>query len=578
MSSLRFRGFAGAFFCALAVVLGLGTASQAATLRAVAGDGMIASLTDEQDLYLDVAPLKGEGLLAFTRRLTGDAAASRTISRENGRVKHLQAGVRYRVPYQILLEEHKLKVISALFVADRKLAAGWEHAVKAPGHGRSLWRIAEWFTGEGRNFGVIRDHNGLSDDALQPGQVLVIPAALLLPVFRGLLPTAQASYLLDYVRAGDGQDYGVYHLAAGEALYSSVVVRFTGRTFAEDVNAYAAELARLNGIPDVTDMPVGQPIRIPFDQLLPEYLPAEHPRRAEYEKARTESERYSNTVQASRLEGITVILDPGHGGQDPGAMRSGVWESVYVYDIALRIKSLLETTTAAKVVPTVRDGASFRVIDRDVLPRSRGHAVLTQPHYPIAEAKTGVNLRWYLANSVFAKAVKQGGEDGKVVFLSIHADSLHSSLRGAMAYIPAAALTQGEFGRSGAVYASRKEFKERPRVSFNWKERTRSEGLSRQLADRLIASFRQGGLAVHPEKPVRDRIVRSRRWTFVPAVIRYNAVPAKLLLEVCNLNNDEDRRLLQTRSFREKVARAVVDGILGYYGQATEARMARTSP
>jgi N-acetylmuramoyl-L-alanine amidase len=65
---------------------------------------------------------------------------------------------------------------------------------------------------------------------------------------------------------------------------------------------------------------------------------------------------------------------------------------------------------------------------------------------------------------------------------------------------------------------------------------------------------------------VRDRIFRGRR-PWVPAVLRYNAVPAKLHLEVCNLANDEDRRLLQTTAFRERLAAAVVDGILLYFGE-----------
>ena len=33
------------------------------------------------------------------------------------------------------------------------------------------------------------------------------------------------------------------------------------------------------------------------------------------------------------------------------------------------------------------------------------------------------------------------------------------------------------------------------------------------------------------------------------------------------MNNPQDRELLQTRAFRQKVAEAVVDGILDYYGQ-----------
>ena len=152
-----------------------------------------------------------------------------------------------------------------------------------------------------------------------------------------------------------------------------------------------------------------------------------------------------------------------------------------------------------------------------------------------------------------------------MIFVSIHADSLHQSLRGATVYIPDASKKDGAFGRQGPVFEVRQEWKEQPRVSMSSKQRIRSEGLSRDLAERVIASFNSRGLAVHPFKPVRERVFRNRR-EWVPAVLRYNSVPAKILLEVCNLANAEDRRLIQTRSFRQEVAEALVEGILAYYG------------
>ena len=546
---------------------------EAATLRVKMDGGMMAVLSESQTLFLEAPPRRGEGLITFAERLTGDRRNARRITRTNGRrPRRLYMGQRYRVPYEILADRYRLAVMRALFPADKPLSAGWQHTVSSRRGGLSLWRIAHWFTGDGQNFTAIREFNELSDEELTSGQRLIVPRRVLLPAFRAILPPPElpppaVAHDLEYLSDQRG-DFAVYRLKKGEALYTAVVVRFTGRIFAEDVNTLAAEIAELNGIRDVRDMPVGQRVRIPFDLLLPEYLPADDPRRVEYERNRSERAKYSNTVRASRLEGITVILDAGHGGQDPGAMLGGTWESTYVYDIMLRVKRQLETTTAAAVVPTTRDGAGGRIHDADVLPRSRDHRVLTTPPYAIADAKVAANLRWYLANSRHAAAVKRSGDPAKTVFLSIHADSLHRSHRGAMVYIPAASLTRGEYGKSGSVYTSRREVKEKPRVSYSWKERTRSEGLSRQLAVKLLDAFKRRGLAVHREKPIRDRIIRCRRCRpWVPAVVRYNAVPAKLLLEVCNLNNPEDRRLMRTREFRQRVAEAIVDGILAYYGQ-----------
>ena len=48
--------------------------------------------------------------------------------------------------------------------------------------------------------------------------------------------------------------------------------------------------------------------------------------------------RYGETV----LQGVLVVIDPGHGGRDLGTMNNGIWEHDYVYDVACRLKRLLE--------------------------------------------------------------------------------------------------------------------------------------------------------------------------------------------------------------------------------------------
>jgi N-acetylmuramoyl-L-alanine amidase len=216
------------------------------------------------------------------------------------------------------------------------------------------------------------------------------------------------------------------------------------------------------------------------------------------------------------------------------------------------------------VLLTTRDGASWNLDDRDVLPFSRGHAVLTTPPYPITDSVVGVNLRWYLANSYLRRATADKSSADKVVFISVHADSLHPSIRGATIYVPDSAGSDGAFRKSGAAFTSRKEVKEQPSVSFSAKQRQRSEGLSRDFAEKIIGELRERELEIHPFKPVRDRIFRGRR-AWVPAVLRYNAIPAKLLLEVCNIANSADRELLTTRAFRERMAEAVVAGIRSYF-------------
>jgi len=63
---------------------------------------------------------------------------------------------------------------------------------------------------------------------------------------------------------------------------------------------------------------------------------------------------------------------------------------------------------------------------------------------------------------------------------------------------------------------------------------------------------------------VRDNVVRDgREW--VPAIIRYNLVPTRLLLEVCNLGNRHDRELVKTRKYRQQVANAMYEGLVNFF-------------
>jgi N-acetylmuramoyl-L-alanine amidase len=539
---------------------------EAADLRVTIADGMTATLGSDHRIVLEVLPRPNEGLIRFAARLGSDPASQRRISEANGGVERLEKGVRYRVPFEVLNDDLQLQVVRGLFGDDRVGSDGWRHQVAERGDFvPSLWTIAEWFTGDGENFRRLRESSGLADEELQSGQEVRVPRELLRASLRQGLPerVLGPSPFVEYGRDAEGE-FAVYRLQRGEALYSSVVVRFTSRLYADDVNELASEVARRSGITDVRDIPVGYPVKIPLGELAPEFLPPDHPGRIEYEDGLTQSARHSNKARSRDLEGVTVIIDAGHGGRDVGASIGGVWESVYVYDIMLRVQRLLEQSTAANVVVTTRDGGNMKIGDRDVLGTSRGHQVLTSPPYRIEDSRVSSNLRWYLANSVLSKNGK-GRSAEKVVFISIHADSLHPSLRGAMVYVPGLLRNPPNYGKTGTVYTSRREVRERPRVDFSRSERVRSEGLSRDLAGHIVDSFRRNGLAVHPNKPIRDRVIRNKR-AWVPAVLRFNAVPAKVLVEVCNLANAEDRRLVQTRAFREKVANTIVGGLTAYYG------------
>jgi N-acetylmuramoyl-L-alanine amidase len=520
------------------------------------------SITPEEEVILSARPLAGEETDAFVKRFTDDPKTKKAILEQNAGVKLFAPNVYVRVPYRLLSDNYRKIAMEALFPKDRADGNGWIHTVTGPaGHPESLWRIAEWFTGDGANYRLIRSEGAISSLETEIGQTVRIPARLLLPTFRAAVVTEPEPPPLEFHQDEKGR-FAAYRLKRGEALYSAVVVRFTGRVHAEDVNANAVEIAARSGITDVHAIPVGFVVKIPVEDLSPEFRPADDPARIEDEKTRLETAQFVNRVRAIDLTGVTFVLDAGHGGRDTGAVVEGIEEAEGVYDLACRVETLLTQHTKARVVRTVRGKTPCSRSGPADWKKAR---VLTTPPYDLDDAVAGVNLRWYLANSILRRSVQNGGSVDRTVFLSLHADSLHPAVRGAMIYIPGEKFLSGSFSKQGAVYAARREVREEPSVSFSHTERLKAEGVSRDLAEKIVAAFRASNLPLHAFQPIRRNVIRGgREW--VPAILRYNKIPARALIEVGNLNNPEDRQLLVTKAFRDRVARAVVAGLVDFYG------------
>lgn len=567
--------------------------------QATLGPHEAVRLEADQEIVLVIRPRPGDAWSRLALRVTGDASTWRELARLNNQGPNLLADRPIRVPLSMARETLRVDALRALFPEDERVAGGWRHKVVAGSEleGESLWTIAQWFTGDGRNYAAIRSFNRDQGLSTRRGDWILIPSSTLLAPLRALEPVAvmaeddpvappepptteavpaittlgSENIRLEYRREG-ARPYAVYRLQQGEALYSSVGIRFTGRVYAKDVNEVVAEIAKFSGIPDVSRIPVNYAVKIPMELLTPEWLPPDDPARMARERTQRESARLAGRVRGpASLSGVHIILDPGHGGRDVGTEHSGVFESTYVYDVACRLKKILESQTEAKVSLTTRSRSrAYSIPDRNVLEPIRDHEVLTNPRYDLDDPVIGVNLRWYLANSLFRRSIAETIAPQRVIFLSIHADSLHPSLRGAMAYIPGERWVRGTYTKTGGAYLARAEVRESPTVSQSEEEALLAEGLSNQLARSIIAAFRESKLQVHPYQPVRDNVVRNgREW--VPAVIRYNKVPARLLLEICNLGNPEDRRLMKTKGYRQQVAEAIHEGLVDFVrGQAPE--------
>jgi len=540
-----------------------------------------------------IEPARGDGWITIAQRFTGSSRTVNDLKAANPGLRQVRLDRRVAVPVETLRGDLRLAVVRRIFPLDQRTEEGWEHEVLDPFSDgvEETWEwLAMLFSGNRSAAESLRRANpAVTETGLVRGLSVVIPESRLLAIFREIAPEATPTPRptrvvertpvpletpvmpgtgagpLEFGRDSKGE-YAQYRLRHGEALYSSVVVRFTGQLLAKQVNETAMEIAQRSGIRDVTSIPIGYPIKIPIDLLEPRYLPESNALRVTWEAERRELEGFLELVTATDLSGVHVILDAGHGGADSGAVQGGIWESVYAYDIMCRIKANLEKHTRATVWTTTEDAKSgFVTLERDRLDQSRERVVLTKPQYRIGDATLGVHLRYYLTNDIILNRIGPDVPRSKTVFLSVHADSLHSSVRGAMVYVPSRYLRPSEpytVGRSDIKGFA--EFKAHPTIRLGNDFKARVEASSRHMAGSIIGSLERNDIEVHENEPVRDRVLRGRRG-WVPAVLRYSAAGNAVLLEVCNLGNPDDRELIVQHEWREEFARAVVEGLAAAY-------------
>jgi len=361
---------------------------------------------------------------------------------------------------------------------------------------------------------------------------------------------------LTFQKNAAGEREAVYRLKKGEALYSAVVVRFTGRVEADEVNAIAQKLLEYNGIGDATKIAAGTPIRIPARFLDEEILKGKIPPVA----SRSASPIRPRPARPRRQpqSGLHVILDAGHGGSDPGTIMRGWVEDEIAYDLMLRIKRGLQDR-GVKVYSTVRDKQTGDRID-GALANNRDEYVKVTPEYYMEDSRVALNLRIYLIEDLYRWMRRRGIPAENIYMISIHLDHLHPALGGAMAYYPGAAERASQFKAGGSIYRYYQESR-LGTIYFNRRESENAEAAGQAFALDLIGSFRSARIPVHDYQPVRSYVYRrDHKWT--PGIIRYSRVPVSILLEAANLSNRNDLGRIRSASFRQSLAEAVVRAIV----------------
>lgn len=106
-------------------------------------------------------------------------------------------------------------------------------------------------------------------------------------------------------------------------------------------------------------------------------------------------------AEASRLEGLpVVVLDPGHGGADPGAVGpGGLTEAEVVWNVASALKLVLERERVARVILTRSRDSNPSLPERTAVANSQGADLFVSLHLGAAFHPEAKGTAAYLASA-----------------------------------------------------------------------------------------------------------------------------------------------------------------------------------
>jgi N-acetylmuramoyl-L-alanine amidase len=546
-------------------------------VRAPLETGVIATIRGGKELMLECRPPKGDGAEAFFARYLEKPAEWTNYKNR----------IAVAIGYDKLNAKTRRAVLEAIFPHDYVDARGWWHTVVFEGEDgyESWWSLCTWFTGVGTKYKIITEleqNRGLGE-SLHRGQILFFPKEVLLEVMKTPKPPRNTRFSISLGASPNGElkyntdeegPYAEYLLKKGETVYTSVVARFTDFLGNKNITDAADDILKRSGIRNARSIRPGQVVRIPFDMLSDGYLPQGSERRLAYENTRRESKNIrAKRVAAKGLDGVVVILDPGHGGRDQGTAyaKSGLYEDELNYDIVCRIKSILEEETDARVYVTVKDPSQgYTPSKRRQFVHDPDEYLMTTPRYNNDQAKISANLRWYLANDIYLKELARGVDESNVLFSSIHCDKLYYKLRGTMVYIPGATAKnrRSEERPKGSTYDRYAEARAHRTVKSTLSSRKRDEAMSLDFASTLMDSLKNNypPIKVHESKgAIRNVIRQDGGLAYVPAVLRGTMIPTKILVEAANIGNATDRKRLADPKWRQWFAEAFVKAVRKHF-------------
>jgi N-acetylmuramoyl-L-alanine amidase len=224
-----------------------------------------------------------------------------------------------------------------------------------------------------------------------------------------------------------------------------------------------------------------------------------------------------------------IVIDPGHGGHDPGAKGSGITEASLVLDIALRLEALLQKQQGVEVILTRRADEFVALEERTAIANRHNADLFLSIHANASAVAQAAGVETYFLN--FATSNN------------------------------AAAVAARENAASGQPMSALPDFVRA--IALNNKV-DESRDFATQVQRSLVQSLKV------PNQTVRDLGVKQ-----APFVVLVGASMPSALAEVSFVTNEREARLLKGPNYRQRIAEALLAAVQKY--QASLSRTTRAT-
>jgi N-acetylmuramoyl-L-alanine amidase len=213
-----------------------------------------------------------------------------------------------------------------------------------------------------------------------------------------------------------------------------------------------------------------------------------------------------------------IVIDPGHGGHDPGAQAEGINEADLVLDVALRLEKLLKRVAGVAVVLTRRENEFVPLQERTAIANRENADVFLSIHANASSAATVTGVETYFLNF----ATNQG----------------------------AAAVAARENATSDQTMGSLQDVVKAIALSSKVDE---SRNFATYVQREMVESLRPA------DHTVKDLGVKQ-----APFVVLVGASMPSVLAEISFITNPQDARLLKAPAYRQRIAQALFDALRKY--------------